>query len=122
MAEETKAASKADERTRGLRTLVIGSMFGVFLAIVVFVIGTYFFVVPRLLEHDLRLHQLERAAAPAAEDEGEEIEEAAVTPTDDAAPADEAAPADGAPPAEGAAPAAAAVPAMAPAATDAGTP
>ncbi len=47
------------EKPGGLRSLVITAMFAAFISIVVFVVGTFFFVIPRQVDHERRLQRLE---------------------------------------------------------------
>ena len=51
------------ERTKGLHRLVISAMFSVFLSIVVFVIASYGFFVPRMLTQQMQIAQLQRRVA-----------------------------------------------------------
>lgn len=53
-----KSAAKA-ARTQGQRSLFIMVMLMFFVSIVVFVIGTYFFMVPRVLTQSLEIRQLQ---------------------------------------------------------------
>lgn len=87
-----------------LRTLIINMMFSGFVSLVVFVVGTYFFIIPRLYDHERRVQELEESVAAMSGSDEE------VTDDEDAA-VDEAA---------GGAPAPAAAPAAAPPAPDAG--
>ena len=69
-------------KPNGIRRLFIDTMYGGFLAIVVFVIGTYMFVVPSLLHQQRRIDLLEaevaalRASAEGSEAVADEIAEA----------------------------------------------
>lgn len=89
MADEAQGAGLADKRaakearTRGQRSLFIMVLLMFLVSIVVFVVGTYFFLVPQIMARDLevaklrlRMSNLEKrieqpapAAAPAAEAE-----------------------------------------------------
>ncbi len=52
------AETSKEERTRGQRKLFIRVMLMFFVSIVVFVVGTYFFVVPRMLQDDLEIAKI----------------------------------------------------------------
>jgi len=89
MADEAQVSGLADKRatkdarTRGQRSLFIMVLLMFLVSIVVFVIGTYFFLVPQILARDLkeaelrmrmsalenRIEQPAAAPAPAAEAE-----------------------------------------------------
>ena len=78
--------AKSQERTRGLRSLVISTMLSIFLSLVVFVVASYWFFVPRMYAQQLLIMQLQQRVteleARAAEPEPEAAEEAAAPPTE----------------------------------------
>lgn len=71
-----------------IRALFLQAVFTIFLAVVVFVILTYFFVIPRLLDHEQRVSALESDVIELSEAAEEPEPEAA----DDAADAPDAGP------------------------------
>jgi hypothetical protein len=80
--------SASDEKSQKTRGFLIGIMMNFLISVTVFAIGTYYFVIPRLLDHERRLSDVRQwakqqkvaQAAPAAE-------EAAAAPAGDAAAA-----------------------------------
>jgi nitrate reductase NapE component len=56
--ESEKSAAK-EARTRGQRSLFIMVMLMFFVSIVVFVVGTYFFIIPHLVTQDLEIRHLQ---------------------------------------------------------------
>ena len=94
----------AEAKSQTTRTFLIGIMMNIFISLTVFAIGTYYFVIPRLYDHEKRLNDVREwarqqkmaqqeappaeavAEAPPAEGGG-----AAAPPEGGAAPAPEAA-------------------------------
>jgi hypothetical protein len=99
----------AEAKSQKTRSFLIGIMMNIFISLTVFAIGTYYFVIPRLYDHEKRLNDVREWARQQKMAQQAPQEEVAEAP-----PAEGAAAA----PAEGAAPAApeAAAPAPAPAA------
>jgi nitrate reductase NapE component len=56
--EPDKTAAK-EARTRGQRSLFIMVMLMFFVSIVVFVVGTYFFIIPHVVTQDLEIRHLQ---------------------------------------------------------------
>ena len=76
-------------RRRGQRYLFINVLLMFFVSLVVFVIGTYFFLVPRIVANDLALHRLEAQLARLRQSPPASVREApAAAPAETAAAAD----------------------------------
>ena len=55
--------SESTQKPNGIRRLFIDTMYGGFVALVVFVVGTYMFVIPRMLDQQQRIERLEAEVA-----------------------------------------------------------
>ena len=89
----------ADAKSQRTRSFLIGIMMNIFISLTVFAIGTYYFVIPRLYDHEKRLNDVREWARQqkAAQQEAPAVpDEVAAAPAEGAAPA---APAEGAAPA-----------------------
>lgn len=71
----TPVVSEAEARAQKSRQLIINVMLTFFISTMVFLVGTYFFVIPRMLSHDfrigkveIRVNAVEEALAPAPEE------------------------------------------------------
>jgi len=79
-----KSAAK-EARTRGQRSLFIMVMLMFLVSIVVFVVGTYFFIIPHVVTHDLEIRHLQSKFST--------LEQALFEPAEEPAPPEESAPA-----------------------------
>jgi len=81
--DSEKSAAK-EARTRGQRSLFIMVMLMFLVSIVVFVVGTYFFVIPHVVTQDLEIRHLQSRLSA--------FEQALVEPPEEPAATEEAAP------------------------------
>jgi hypothetical protein len=65
---KAKDTSAREMRTRGQRFLIINVLLMFLVSIVVFTIGVFFFLVPRIVTHDIEIRQLESKLGDAREE------------------------------------------------------
>jgi len=68
VAGQTGETSLKEMRTRGQRYLIINVLLMFLVSIVVFTIGVFFFLVPRIVTHDIEIRQLESKLGDAREE------------------------------------------------------
>ncbi|MBW1811329.1 MAG: hypothetical protein JRJ87_24285 [Deltaproteobacteria bacterium] len=68
VAGQTGETSLKEMRTRGQRYLIINVLLMFFVSIVVFTIGVFFFLVPRIVTHDIEIRQMESKLGDAREE------------------------------------------------------
>jgi hypothetical protein len=108
MSEAAPATSPAEARAQKSRTFLIGIMMTFLISLSTFAIGTYYFVIPRLYDHEKRLNDVREWAKKHQAGHNEAA--AAVIAEQTAAPAGEPAADPAAAPAAPAAPSAPAAP------------
>jgi len=87
--KQTEKSAAREARTRGQRSLFIMVMLMFLVSIVVFVVGTYFFIIPHVVTQDLEIRHLQSKLSS--------FEQALTEPADETAAEEEAAPEETAP-------------------------